>query len=429
MITYRSAEEYQAALSGRASLPEGFRAGCAALSFVPREKPGTQSMNLSLILLDEPTPAFAAVTTRNRFCGAPVRICRERLKEKAVRGVLVNNRVANVGSPTGEEDARGILEHLGGLLGAPGSQFLPASTGVVGWGLPRAEMEAALPALVASLQPGTLLPVAQGIMTTDSYPKLHREAVGEGAIVGTVKGAGMIEPNMATLLGFVITDLRVGREELREALAFAVENSFNRISVDGDQSTSDMVLALSSGRRPGVGRGEFRTALLALCRRLAEDVVRNGEGVGHVIRVRVRGAEPPAALGAGKAVINSPLVKTAIFGNDPNVGRIVAALGDYAGNTEIPGVDPGNFRVSLGGIGIFERGSFTLDPERERQLAGYLRECALEPGRVPYPAHDRAVEIEVDLGAGSAAGSAAEIEVIGADLSYEYVRENADYRS
>ncbi|MBN1836189.1 MAG: bifunctional ornithine acetyltransferase/N-acetylglutamate synthase [Spirochaetales bacterium] len=425
MITYRSADEYGAALAGRAALPEGFRAGCAPLTFVPREKPGTQSMNLSLILLEEPTPAFAGVTTRNRFCGAPVRICRERLGEPAVRGVLVNNRVANVGAPTGQDDALGILERLGGLLGGSGRELMPASTGVVGWGLPRAEMEAALPALVASLQGESLLPVARGIMTTDSYPKLHREAVGQGAIVGVVKGAGMIEPNMATLLGFLLTDLRIGREELREALAFAVQRSFNRISVDGDQSTSDIVLAFSSGHKPEVSREKFRAALLAVCRRLAEDVVRNGEGVGHVIRVRVRGAAGEVCQGAGKAVINSPLVKTAIFGNDPNVGRIVSALGDYAGNAGIPGLDPGSFRVSLGGIGIFERGAFALDPERERRLAGYLHECALEPGRVPYPAHDRAVEIDVDLGK----PGGEEIEVIGADLSYEYVRENADYRS
>jgi len=425
MITYSSAEQYAAALEKRAALPEGFRAGCAPLSFVPREKPGVQSMNLSLILLDEPTPVFAGVTTRNLFCGAPVRICRERLGQAAARGVLVNNRVANVGAPAGEEDALGILESLGGLLGVPGGELMPASTGVVGWGLPRADMEAALPALLDSLQDQTLLPVARGIMTTDSYPKLHRRAVGQGSILGVAKGAGMIEPNMATLLGFLVTDVRIGREELRQALGYCVERSFNRISVDGDQSTSDMVLAFSSCRKPEVEPEAFRAALLQVCASLAEDVVRNGEGVGHVIRVRVRGARPELALAAGKAVVNSPLVKTAIFGNDPNVGRIVSALGDYLGNSGAAGADPRDFRISLGGVGIYERGAFTLDPERERQLAGYLRECALETGRVAYPAHDRSVEIDVDLGA----GGQGEIEVIGADLSYEYVRENADYRS
>jgi glutamate N-acetyltransferase/amino-acid N-acetyltransferase len=425
MVTYSSADEYTSALERRAALPEGFRAGCTSLTFTPKEKPGQQTMNLSLILLDQATSSFAGVTTRNRFCGAPVQICRQRLGGRALRGILVNNRVANVGAPGGEADALGILGRLGELLGVPGDELLPASTGVVGWGLPRAAMEAALPALVGSLQSGSLLPVARGIMTTDSYPKLHREAVGGGSIVGVVKGAGMIEPNMATLLVFLVTDLRISREDFRTALNYCVERSFNRISVDGDQSTSDMALALSSGRKPEVRAKEFRAALLAVCRRLAEDVVRNGEGVGHVIRVSVRGARPKLALAAGKAVVNSPLVKTAIFGNDPNVGRIVSALGDYIGNAGIRDLDPARFRISLGDLRIFERGAFALDPVRERKLADYLRGCALEPGAAAFPAHDRSVEIEVDLGM----EGPEPVEVIGADLSYEYVRENADYRS
>jgi glutamate N-acetyltransferase/amino-acid N-acetyltransferase len=425
MISFSSAEEYRNALESRAALPEGFRAGRASFTFVPREKPGRQSMNLSLILLDQATSSFAGVTTRNRFCGAPVRICRQGLAGETVRGILVNNRVANVGAPDGEQTARAVLGRLGSLLGVPAQELLPASTGVVGWGLPRADMEAALPALVEGLQPGSLLPVAEAIMTTDSYPKLHREAVGEGHILGIAKGAGMIEPNMATLLVFLLTDVRVSREQLRADLTYCVERSFNRISVDGDQSTSDIALALSSGRKGRADVGQFRDALLSVCRRLADDVVRNGEGVGHVIRVRVRGAAPELALRAGKAVINSPLVKAAVFGNDPNVGRIVSALGDFLGNEGLSDPDPSGFRISMGGVSIFDRGAFTLDPEREGQLAEYLRSCALEPGRVPFPAHDRSVEIDVDLG--PTVGEA--VEVIGADLSYEYVRENADYRS
>jgi glutamate N-acetyltransferase/amino-acid N-acetyltransferase len=333
--------------------------------------------------------------------------------------------VANVGAPHGEEAALAVLGRLGALLGVPANELLPASTGVVGWGLPQVEIEAALPGLVESLQGDSLLPVAEGIMTTDSWPKLHREAVGEGHVLGVAKGAGMIEPNMATLLVFLLTDVRVSREQLRADLTYCVQQSFNRISVDGDQSTSDMALALSSGRKGGAGSGAFRDALLAVCRRLAEDVVRNGEGVGHVIRVRVRGAGPELAISAGKAVVNSPLVKTAVFGNDPNVGRIVSALGDHLGNGGVEELDPSGFRISMGGVTVFDRGAFALDPDRERQLADYLRSCAQEPGRMPFPAHDRSVEIDVDLGA--AGGEP--VEVIGADLSYEYVRENADYRS
>jgi glutamate N-acetyltransferase/amino-acid N-acetyltransferase len=427
MSRYASAEQYLGALSRRSALPEGFCAAAASLTFTPREKPKPLPMNLALILLDEPTASFAARYTSNRFAGAPVLIGRERLGEPRLRGVLVNNKIANVGTAGGVEEARSILRALGELLDAPERQLLPASTGIVGWGLPVAEILSTLPALAAGLQRRSLLPVARAIMTTDSYPKLRRARVGTGSIVGVAKGAGMIEPALATMLVFLLTDLDISRSALREELARCAEASFNRISVDGDQSTSDMVVALSSRRKPAVPRRAFREALLAVCRSLAEDIVRNGEGVGHVIRVRLRGLPEPLALGLGKAVVNSPLVKTAVFGNDPNVGRILSALGDHLSvGPQGAGLELGELTVRMGGIPLYEGGAFRLGPGKEQALAGYLRQCALDPSGKGFPPHERRVEIEVER-RGRRGG--AQVEVLGADLSYEYVRENADYRS
>jgi len=197
--------------------------------------------------------------------------------------------------------------------------------------------------------------------------------------------------------------------------------------VDGDQSTSDMAVAFSSRRKPAVPRREFRRALLEVCRALAEDIVRNGEGVAHVIRVVLRGFAEPLALGLGKAVVNSPLVKTAVFGNDPNVGRIVAALGDHL--SAAPGAEGlkiEQLTVRLGGIPLYEGGAFRLSPVKERALASYLRRCAMDPSLKGFPPHERRVQIEVER---SGRSGGPEVEVLGADLSGEYVRENADYRS
>jgi glutamate N-acetyltransferase/amino-acid N-acetyltransferase len=341
-----------------------------------------------------------------------------------VRGILVNNKISNVCTPRGKEDALALLEALGRLLGDRGESFFTASTGIIGWELPRAEMRAALPDLVAGLDASSILPVARAIMTTDAFPKVRRAAVGGGSIVGIAKGAGMIEPNMATLLCFLLTDLAIERKTLREDLSWCVERSLNRISIDGDQSTSDTAILLSSGKRRKPDGAEFRKGLLSVLSSLAFDIVRNAEGIGHVIRARVEGAaDEETALGVARAIVNSPLVKTAIFGNDPNVGRIVCAIGDYLGNTGRT-LETSRAGVRMGGIEIFAGGCFRLDADKERELSAYLRERAMDTRRVPWPQHDRTVDIEVTLD-----GSSPPVEVLGADLSYDYVRENADYRS
>lgn len=401
------------------------------LEFFPAERQLAKPlpMNLSLILADEPTELFAGCTTRNRFPGWPVVIGRERLSGRRLRGILVNNKISNVNTAGGREDAERLLESLAGLTGARADELVPASTGIIGWKLPVKDMEAALPRLAQGLRSDSYLPVAEAIMTTDAFPKLRSAAVplqggGEGRVVGVAKGAGMIEPNMATMLSFLLTDVAAPRHELRASLADAVAGSFNRISIDSDQSTSDTVLLLSSGRKGPARHGALEAAIAEVCGRLAEDVVRNGEGTQHVMRVAVRGRlAAEQALGAAKAVANSPLVKTAVFGNDPNVGRVLSALGDYFGNHAIA-VEPAELSFSIGGVEVYGRGSFSLGPEAEERLSAYMKSCQYTSGAEGYPAHERLVEVDIAVGRGEGA-----VTVIGSDLSYGYVKENADYRS
>ncbi len=427
---------HRAWLAAQARLPRGFRAGSASLEFTPFEVDRPARMKLALLVPDRPTEAFAAAFTRNAFPGAPVLVGRRRLGEPRLGAVLVNNKISNVCAPGGVEASERLCGEVAARLGLGPTEVLPSSTGVIGWRLPVDAMVKALPAAVASLQGESVLPAAEGIMTTDLYPKVRRHDLPGGAsIVGIAKGAGMIEPNLATMLVYLLTDAAVDRAALRQALAVAVEASFNAISVDSDTSTSDTVVALSSGAAGPVAIAAFQAGLTRVCRDLAEDVVRNGEGVRHVVRVTVRGApDARAARQLGKAVVNSPLFKTAVAGNDPNVGRLVAALGKEAGARGIE-LDPSRARLTMGGEPIVEGGLFQLDAEKERRLTAHLVAAELYP-QAPaadgitfkppfdFPRHERAVEIEVALGDGP--GTA---EVLGADLTHEYVSENADYRS
>jgi glutamate N-acetyltransferase/amino-acid N-acetyltransferase len=435
-LTFRTRDEHRAWLAAQSRLPRGFRAGAAAFEFTPFEVDRPARMKLALLALDRPTEAFAAVFTRNAFPGAPVIVGRRRLQGRRLGAVLVNNKISNVCAPGGVEASERLCAEAARALGLAAEEVLPSSTGVIGWRLPVDAMAAALPAAVAALQADTILPAADGIMTTDLYPKVRRADLPGGAsLVGIAKGAGMIEPNMATMLVYLLTDAAVPRQVLRDELAMAVDQSFNAISIDSDTSTSDTVALLASGAAGPVDLPSFRAALRRVCRDLAEDVVRNGEGVRHVLRVAVRGAPDAAAARAlGKAVVNSPLLKTAVAGNDPNVGRLVAALGKEAGARGIP-LDPARARLSMGGEVIVEGGLFRLDREKERRLTAHLLAAELYPQRpaadgitfkppVDFPPHERCVEVEVELGDGAGAA-----EVLGADLTHEYVTENADYRS
>ncbi|MCA1754381.1 MAG: bifunctional glutamate N-acetyltransferase/amino-acid acetyltransferase ArgJ [Spirochaeta sp.] len=429
MQEYNSRQQHRQTLRECGRLPDGFRIAVSSLQFVPEERPSTDPfhMSLSLILADEPCRSFGLSLTKNLIPGAPIKRARALLDAERLQGILINNRVANVCTETGVEDAGELLSHLGNELGLDPAVLLSSSTGIIGWRLPVEPMKAALAGLAAQLSRDSLLTVAESIMTTDSFPKLRRVELGGGSIVGIAKGAGMIEPNMATMLSFILTDLDVPRDVLRQELAAAVEAGFNRISVDGDQSTSDMVVALASGRRERPDIREFGEALRLVCGQLAEDVVRNGEGTRHVLRVTVSGAESELqAAAVGKAVVNSPLVKTAIYGNDPNVGRIIAAVGDYCGNSNIA-INSHNVQLSIGEESVFSRGSFHLDKAKEVRLSHYLTNAELrlnDAFGLEYPPHERCVEISIDLGLSSTSAT-----VYGSDLSDQYVRINADYRT
>ena len=323
MIPFNNENEYLSYLEEKAVLPEGFHAGSISFSFQPAERVSAkeQTMRLTALLLDDPTASFGAVFTKNAFPGHPVALAKELLDNEVCSGVVINNKISNVACPGGKEDSEEIIEAAKDVFRCGGFLF-PSSTGIIGWRLPVKDIIENLSPLKASLQSRSILSAACGIMTTDRFPKVRSVNLGEGRIVGICKGAGMIEPNLATMLVFIVTDIRISRDDIREMLPAVCSTTFNRISVDGDQSTSDSVFLFSSNKKPPVKREVFQSALTELCRDLSEDLVRNGEGTAHVIEVAVSGAEDESmAAGIGKSLVNSPLTKAAIYGNDPNVGR------------------------------------------------------------------------------------------------------------
>jgi glutamate N-acetyltransferase / amino-acid N-acetyltransferase len=434
LLSFESRAVHRRWLEAQAALPRGFRVGATRLDFVPCEVNKPAVMTLTLIALDRPSPDFAAVFTKNAFPGAPVVIGRRRLDAAGLGAILVNNKISNVCAPGGVETSERLCRELGRLLGMPESAVMPGSTGVIGWRLPVDSMISALPSLVSSLASASVLPAAEGIVTTDLYPKIRRAEVEQGSIVAIAKGAGMIEPNLATMLVYILTDLAVPRLVQREMLRRAVDRSFNRMSIDSDTSTSDTVVLLSSSAVPVKDLAAFERALTGVCQKLAEDVVRNGEGVRHVMRVTVRHAPSESlARAIGKAVVNAPLFKCAVAGNDPNVGRLVQAVGKYVGAC-CPELDLSHTAMRLGGIPIVEKGEFFLDSSKEQQLVEHLRLAELYASAEPkngvfsppidFPRHEHCVEIEIDLALGEEESS-----VLGADLTHEYVSENADYRS
>ncbi len=435
-----SEDQYTAWLEEEALLPSGFKIGTTSFSFTPKEFTKEVKMNLTVIAADESTPTFSAMFTSNAFPGAPVVVGRERLSAETVRGIVINNKISNVGVRSGVDDAEAICAFVAKALKCSQDEIFPASTGVIGWSLPVSEMLSALPTALNALQSKSIFPAARAIMTTDLYPKIRRAEVQAkdgtvGSIVAIAKGAGMIEPNLATMLVFILTDIDIPREELNSTLKFAVSQSFNSISIDSDQSTSDSVFCLSSNKIKGVPTDQFAEALALVCTGLARDIVRNGEGVHHVIDVAITGApSSEVARKIGKALVNSPLVKTAIAGNDPNFGRILSAIGSCIGNNGLK-VDLRSATIKIGDDEIFKDGFFALSREKEKRLGEYLKGAELYSSETPkdggmfqppvkYPRHQRSVKIQINLNCG-----AAQATVWGADLTHEYVSENADYRS
>jgi len=362
----------------------------------------------------------AGVFTANRFCAAPVQVCREHLASGAgVRAMVVNTGNANAG--TGDDGlarARSVCRELAAHLGIDAGQVLPFSTGVIMETLPNDRIEAALPAALADCRPDNWAPAAQAIMTTDTVPKAaSRQVVLDGhtvTVTGIAKGAGMIRPNMATMLGFVATDARVEPAVLRDLVRHAAEESFNRITVDGDTSTNDSFVLVATGRAGHAGIGSLdsaagralRDAVIDVSRRLAQAIVRDGEGATKFITVRVDGGRSiDECRLVAYAIAHSPLVKTAFFASDPNLGRILAAVG-YAG---IGDLDQGLIDLHLDDVHVATRGG-RHPAYREEDGARVMKQSE--------------ITVRVDLHRGSASTT-----VWTCDLSTDYVRINADYRS
>jgi glutamate N-acetyltransferase / amino-acid N-acetyltransferase len=264
-----------------------------------------------------------------QFPGAPIKVGRKRLASGGpLQALVINNKVSNVcGGGDGEADAEMVCQAVADALGLEsGSLVLPSSTGVIGWRLPAKELaQDVVPKAVGNLQADSVLNAAKAIMTTDRYPKVRSKTLSNGArVVGIAKGAGMIEPNMATMLSYILTDATIPKSILQSTLSSVVDQTFNCLSIDGDESTSDTVVCVASNQVKGDVSDEFEMALLQVCQGLASDIVRNGEGTSHVMRVSITnfpGTNRQARF-LGRHIVNSPLFKCAVSGNDPNTGRL-----------------------------------------------------------------------------------------------------------
>jgi len=375
--------------------------------------------DLLVVALDEGS-RVAGVFTRNRFRAAPVLVCQEHLEgDLPIRALVVNTGVANAGTgQPGLANARAVCAAVAKLAGIEPAQVLPMSTGVIMEPLPVDRIERGLPDCIGDLAADHWTSAAEAIMTTDTVPKaVSRQTVIDGRTVtvsGIAKGAGMIQPNMATMLGLIATDARVGADALQDLTRQVAEHSFNAITVDGDTSTNDTLLVVATGQAGNVeivgeGTAEFSKlcgTILEVAQLLAQAIVRDGEGATKFIAITVdEGASRAECLKVAKAIAHSPLVKTAFFASDPNLGRILAAVG----NAGIADLDPARVGLSLGDVTVVQEGG---------RAAGYTEadgQRAMKPAEI-------AVRVTLDRGVESAT-------VWTCDFSYDYVKINADYRS
>jgi len=423
-MKYGSREDYARDLYDRMEFPLGFQVYTHSFFFNPQERdpPREYRMNLSLLRF-KATQRYGYVSTRSSMAGASVVLARERLEieETTLAALLVNNCIANTLTPHGDEDARRIAGLVAKELEIAESTVLPVSTGIIGWRLPVDAMCEQIP-ILSNLKQAKAFDFAGAIMTTDRYPKLvcHNFPEG-GSILAIAKGAGMIEPRMATMLVFLLTDVAMSKEVLQDVLSEVADKSFNRITIDSDTSTNDMALLISTGLKPAVSTEVFSHALLNLAKKLSDLVVRNGEGVSHVVRYHVSGMPDNASAHAlGKLVANSPLVKTAIAGNDPNVGRIVSAIGKYQVSRPI---DLRKLSVKMATEQIFRNAAIVTDARKERILKEYLKKTKQDVDKA-FPSNDRCVDIFIHCAQGNG-----EAEVLGSDFTKEYVKINAEYRT
>jgi glutamate N-acetyltransferase/amino-acid N-acetyltransferase len=389
-------------------IPAGFLFAAGAAGIKASGRP-----DVALALAPEGASA-AAMFTRNQVVAAPVTVGREHLRASRgqVHAVIVNAGNANcaTGKP-GLAAAKAVCADLAKKLEVKANNIFSSSTGIIGMPLPAEKITAALPGLIASAQAGpeAFDAFAHAILTTDTRKKIACETITHKGrtvtLLGAAKGAGMIHPNMATMLVYIFTDAVATSRELQQALRGAVDESFNNISIDGDTSTNDTVLLLASGKS-GVPmksiKKEFDAALKRVCRSLAQQIVGDGEGVQHVVRLRIEQARTrDDARRIARAIANSPLVKTAWAGADPNWGRMLAAIG-YSGVK----VNPARINIYLGPQQICRNGAaFAFDKNEAHQY-------------MSQPAYD----IRFTLGAGKAA-----LDFLSCDLTAEYVRVNAEY--
>lgn len=379
--------------------------------------------DLTVIALAEGA-TVAGVFTQNRFCAAPVQLCRQHLADGAgIRALVINTGIANAGTgEPGRQAAEQSCATLAGLLGlSSGAQVLPFSTGVILEPLPVERLEAGLPAAIADLAEANWHSAAHAIMTTDTVAKAASRRVTVGGktltVTGMSKGSGMIHPNMATMLGFVATDAAVPQALLDGLVKEAADHSFNCITVDGDTSTNDSFILMASGQGELKITGAadpawaaLRQAVIAVAEELAQAMVRDGEGASKFITIQVEGGKTrEECRQVAYAIAHSPLVKTAFFASDPNLGRILAAIG-YAGINDL---DVDQIRVWLGS---------GKDQVLVAELGGRAASYTEQDGQ-RIMAHAE-IDVRVDLARGTA-----ESRVYTCDLSHDYVTINADYRS
>ena len=378
--------------------PQGFRCASRHIGLKP------SGNDLSLFVSDVDAAA-AAVVTRNQFPGAPIVLGRETIAGGRLRAIVVNSKVSNVATgEAGVTSARRMAAAAARELGSTTDRVLVSSTGVIGVPLPIEKIELGMQGLAAELQTDPLVG-AEGIMTTDTHPKALSASVGNATITWVAKGSGMIEPNMATMLAYIFTDAALDATELDRLLRDAVHVSFNMLSVDTDMSTSDTCVILANGLAGQVDASAFAAVLSAGCVRMAEMLARDGEGATRLLRVIVRGAaNEPDARRVAKSLVNSPLIKTMVHGADPNVGRILMAVGKC---TDVA-LAPAKTSATVNGFEVVRRGA----------------RVEFEDALVRAALATSTVELIVELGVGLASATA-----FGCDLSRGYVDENAAYYS
>lgn len=362
----------------------------------------------------------AGVFTRNRFCAAPVQVCREHLAAgRGIRALVINTGNANAGTgEPGLANARATCDAVAAALGIGADQVLPFSTGVILEPLPMERLLAGVPKAIESAREDNWLAAAESIMTTDTQPKAASRTVTIGGktvtLTGISKGAGMIRPNMATMLGFIATDAAVAQPVLQALVSHAADHSFNSITIDGDTSTNDSFVLIATGRAgaPAIERADgaefaaLRDAVTSLAQELAQMIVRDGEGATKLMTIQVEGGRDVAECRQiAYAVAHSPLVKTAFYASDPNLGRILAAVG-YAG---VDDLDVGGVNLWLDDVWVARDGGRHPDYREE------------DGQRVMKQAE---ITVRIALGRGNATAT-----VWTCDLSHDYVSINADYRS